>query len=469
MEHDAMTYQPKMFINEPWYSPEPLPATSWLIKNLLPEGTPEYPYLTVIGGDPGSYKTTVLAAIFGSLTTGVSLLGRKAKQRETLLVAGEDPWGAKKRGQAVFINLDVSPEEVKTNFFNTPVNLYNSNEVKIAAEDIIGQGLTPKVLAFDTTFACSEGADLTKQIFMVHVLNNARRLCQRVGATNGILTHHNTKNSESLYGSVGLPATVDVIIICKDLGGDRVEITNERMKMDRKFPGFVVQLTPVKIKVLHNDEEDEGKPKVVEEEWLVVPNAAEAEAAKPKMKKSDKDLSNMLMVLNLWLGNRATAAEWEKGMADWMSKIGKKPWAESTFFEKRKILVEQGRVVGGGAQGEFYSVVRIQPETQPGTGEGVYPNHSESNNSDRSPLQGERSSRSGFGDSDELRKHSENENRSGSSQGSAGGQDSPPAAPSGEDLIAKATAHARAAPNPTVQAAADRAQARSDATKTKMK
>src|SRR6516164_9840475 len=182
MEHDAMTYQPKMFINEPWYSPEPLPATSWLIKNLLPEGTPEYPYLTVIGGDPGSYKTTVLAAMFGSLTTGVSFLGRKAKERETLLVAGEDPWGAKKRGQAVFTHLGVTPEEVKTNFFNSPVNLFNDNTINIAGEDIIGQGMTPKVIAFDTMFACSEGADFTKQIDMVRVLNNARRLCRMVGA-----------------------------------------------------------------------------------------------------------------------------------------------------------------------------------------------------------------------------------------------------------------------------------------------
>jgi hypothetical protein len=188
--------------------------------------------------------------------------------------------------------------------------------------------------------------------------------------------------------------------------------------------------------------------------------------AKPRQSKVEKDLDLMCMVLSLWLGNRATAAEWEKGMADWMTKTGRKPWAQSTFFERLKLLKEQGRIIGGGAQGEFYSVVAW---TQPETGEGVQANHSESNHSDRSPLQGERSSRSGFGDSKELRKHSENENRSGSSQGRAEGRDSPPAAPSGEDLIARATAHARAAPNPTVKTAADRAQARSDATKTKMK
>jgi hypothetical protein len=336
-------YRPKMFVNEPWYSSEPLPATSWLIKDFLPEGTPEYPYLMVIGGDPGSYKTTVLAAMFGSLTTGISFLGRKAKQRETLLVAGEDPWGAKKRGQAVFINLDVSPEEVTANFFNTPVNLYNSSEVEIAAEDIIGQGMKPKVIAFDTTFACSEGADLTKQIFMVHVLNNARRLCRAVGATNGILSHHNTKDSKSLYGSVGLPATVDVIINCKDKGGDKVEISNERMKMDRKFAGFTVQLTPVKIEVLRTDE-DEGTTEVVEEEWLVVPNTAEAETTRRRAAASagpgrhEKNMQLMMVGL-VEGGGRATNKQWQERMraltTQWKDgKVMHEGWSRATFMRK---------------------------------------------------------------------------------------------------------------------------------------
>ena len=63
---EPKVYRPQMFVNEPWYSLEPLPATSWLIKDFLPEGTLDYPYLMVIGGDPGSYKTTVLAAMLGS-------------------------------------------------------------------------------------------------------------------------------------------------------------------------------------------------------------------------------------------------------------------------------------------------------------------------------------------------------------------------------------------------------------------
>ena len=353
-------YQPKMFINEPWYSSKPLPATSWLIKNFLPEGTSEYPYLTVIGGDPGSYKTTVLAAMFGSLTTGVSFLGRKAKERETLLVAGEDPWGAKKRGQAVFTHLGVTPEEVKTNFFNSPVNLFNDNTINIAGEDIIGQGMTPKVIAFDTMFACSEGADLTKQIDMVRVLNNARRLCRMVGATNAILSHHNTKDSKSLFGSVGLPATVDVIIGCEDLGGDRIEITNERMKMDRKFPDFIVQLTPVKILVLRDDgEEAEGKTeeeRLVEEQWLVVPNTAAAEAPRRPSReaKLDQEMEDLEVALRAE-GNSATNTEWRKRMR---ADFG---WSDTKFDDKLKEFKRRRpELVGGHWQGDPYSL-----ESQP--------------------------------------------------------------------------------------------------------
>jgi hypothetical protein len=73
------TYQPKMFTSEPWYSTTPLVGTSWFIKHFLPVGTPEYPFGAVFGGDPGSYKTTALAALLASLATGIPFLGRKAK------------------------------------------------------------------------------------------------------------------------------------------------------------------------------------------------------------------------------------------------------------------------------------------------------------------------------------------------------------------------------------------------------
>jgi hypothetical protein len=417
---EPKVYRPQMFVNEPWYSLEPLPATSWLIKDFLPEGTLDYPYLMVIGGDPGSYKTTVLAAVLGSLTTRIPFLGRKVKQRETLLVAGEDPDGAKKRGRAVFTHLGFSPKEVRTNFFKVPVNLSDAYKVRVAAEDIRGQGMVPKVIAFDTMFACSEGADLATQLGMINVLNNCRRLCQWVGATNAILPHHNTKSGLSLFGSVGLPATVDVIISCKNLGGDTVEIGNERMKMARVFPTFNVKLTPVMISALRDDEDEEGKTgEVVEEEWLVVANDGPAARRPAKEAKADAEMELMEAVLRGPLGNSGTNGRWRAQME---AVAG---WSEATF---NRMLTEFKRrhpeLAGGQWQGDPYSLP-TQPDEAVAARMRQLLSTLTQNHSHPLLREGGEVVESGFMGNQPLSTALTEAVESGSSQGRAEGQDSP--------------------------------------------
>jgi hypothetical protein len=55
------------------------------------------------------------------------------------------------------------------------------------------------------------------------------------------------------------------------------------------------------------------------------------------------------------LGNRATRTQWLKQMQHFSKGKG---WSEASFDRKLKTLKERGRVTGGGAQGEFYSVVK---------------------------------------------------------------------------------------------------------------
>jgi hypothetical protein len=344
-----------MFVSEPWYSTTPLAGTSWFVKDFLPVGTPEYPFGVVFGGDPGSYKTTVLAAVFASLTMGVPFLGRKAKGPcETLLVAGEDPVGAKKRGAAVFTNLGVRPEEVEhlARFFGMAVNLNIDDQVKAARDDIIGQGMKPKVIGFDTMFACSEGADLTRHTDMIRVINNARRLCMWVGALAFVLTMHNRKEDKVLYGSVGLPATIDVIINFDSKMADIVEISNGRMKMDRKFETFAGKLKPVKIKIQPNDEgETEETWMVLAGETVVVPTA---QASWPK---SEKELFFLVAYLELVLGNNAPDKKWMEAVNQAQKKMGLDEYAERTWRERTKVIRERGLVIGGGREREPYRTV----------------------------------------------------------------------------------------------------------------
>jgi hypothetical protein len=162
---------------------------------------------------------------------------------------------------------------------------------------------------------------------------------------------------------VGLPATVDVIINCKNLGFDTVEIANERMKMARVFPAFTVKLTPIMIPVLRDDEEEEGKTKPVEEEWLVVANEGPEAGQRPT--KLDEDMELMEAVLRA--RGSATSGEWRAAMQAITTvrkdgKVVKAGWSDATFdrrlaeFKKR-----HPELAGGQFQNDPYSLP-IQPD-----------------------------------------------------------------------------------------------------------
>jgi hypothetical protein len=208
---------------------------------------------------------------------------------------------------------------------------------------------------------------------------------------------------------VAFLATISALILFEAKENDKTTVTVkcERIREGEAFDPFEIQFQKVTVKTKPD------KFGRTEQQTLAVTAGAAPAEAKPKTTKLDRELDDMLLVLDLLLGDKATVTEWEKGMVEWMTKSGKKPWASSTFFERVKHLKEKGRVTGGGGQGELYSVAtQIQPDAQ------LQPNNSElePNYSDRSPLEGERSSRSSFGAPKALRNHSENENRSGSNQ-----------------------------------------------------
>ena len=73
-------------------------------------------------------------------------------------------------------------------------------------------------------------------------------------------------------------------------------------------------------------------------------------AVKKSSKKLD-DLTAMETVLELTLGNKATRTQWMTGMQSYG-----RGWSEANFDKKLGELKKQGRVTGGGGQGEYYSV-----------------------------------------------------------------------------------------------------------------
>jgi hypothetical protein len=438
-------------------------AYEWAVDHYIPEIG-----ITCFLGEPGAGKTYAAVDVACCKATGLNCWGQRVgRSRKVIYIAADAGGGIiarinawiiahKDALEAAGIELVEGKSLPNLLVWPKPVNLHGPAAVIKAIKDIQELGLSCDVLVVDTLFHSSSGANLAKPEELMPVLEELQKLVDELKAKTCVLVHHTTKNGETYFGTVVFEATLAAMILFSKTADDLAkEVSCMRMREDEVFKAFSIKMQKVTMKT---KPDQFGR---TERTMLsVTPGIG---AAKPKRNKVEESLDSMCLVLSLLLRNRATPAEWEKAMADWMTKAGKKPMAPSTFFERLKLLKERNLVVMN--LDGTYSVVG---ETQPGEGSAGATPETQSEHSDYSAFKECGVNRSASGNSDPLRKHSENENRSDSSGGRVEGQDSPPdgvSIPSGDDLIAKALGHVR---GQAVQAAADRAQARSDATKPKM-
>jgi hypothetical protein len=401
-------------------------AYEWAVDHYIPEEG-----ITCFLGEPGAGKTYAAVDVACCKATGLDCWGRwVGRARKVIYIAADAGRGIHARIaawiiahrealEAAGIKLIVDKEgrEALPNLlvWPKPVNLHGHAAVIAAANDIKELGLSCDVLVVDTLFHSSMGANLAKPEELLPVLVELTKLAEALGCQTGILVHHTRKDGETYFGTVVFEATLSAMILFKNTS-DRLtkEVSCMRMREDEAFKAFNIKMQKVTM-VTKPDQFGRTERTMLS----VMPETA---PARPKTTKVEASLDDMCLVLEVLLGNKATAGEWQKAMAEWMEKGKRKPWAPSTFFERLKDLKEQGRIVGGGGQDETYSVVAPEGQIQPGKGFGEATPEAQPNHSDHSPLQGEWSSRSGFESSEALRKHSENENRSGSSQGSGKGR-----------------------------------------------
>jgi hypothetical protein len=314
-----------------------------LINGVLPEG-----FLTVLKGLPGSFKTYLADSMALCLAAGLPWCGHRTKLCIPLYIAADDPDGPLIRAQAWGKHYDIPPEIIKAMMFNRPVNLHKQLEVELAAENIKRQGLKPGLIIWDTLFHNSLGADLRKPEDVMPIFARERWLMKEVGAHTGLTLHHTPKDGVGFFGSVSLEGTVDVILHSEQRDPHTAILSCERMRRSRRFDPMEIKLTSIKVETLPDDE---GETTIDE---MVVTGST---AAPAKASKQENDLSSMEFVLETMLGNKATSTVWQEAMEAFSnnSKSGK-GWKKASFQMKLKTLKEKGRVTGGGAQGEFYSV-----------------------------------------------------------------------------------------------------------------
>jgi hypothetical protein len=356
----------KRFHLERVSSDKPLSDMEWAVDGYIPEG------MVCIVGKPSSFKTFGTIDVACSMATGLDCCGRTTgPPQEVVYVASDAGRSIRLRIRAwILSHLDVLKKagvqlEIDSNgwhylpnlrIYPTALNLSNAAEMYEVIRDIRDEGITADVICIDTLFSVSVGSSLTKPEEALPILGRLDTLVKELGAKTCLIVHHTTKNGKGYFGTIALEAAAACMILFEPVNETTVKVSCDKMQDGDKFKPFEIRLQKITVKI---EPDRFGRTERVT--LAVVPGDAPT-AAQPRTTKGERDLQIMVMVLELRLRNRATAKEWETGMAEWMTENKRKPWAPSTFFEKRKMLVEQGRVVGGGGEGEFYEVARIQPD-----------------------------------------------------------------------------------------------------------
>jgi hypothetical protein len=378
----------RKFVTEPMVPEGPLTAIEWLIKGMVPAG-----FTTCLVGLPGSFKTFVAVAMACCMATGFRFCERRTgRPRKVLYIAADDPDGPQRRAKAwVEQHQELIEKEgiplglPNLRILKRAINLHSENEVKQGILDLTADlndngHFVPEVVFIDTLFHSAIGAKFDKPEEMLPIVKDRLgELVKAIGARSCVLVHHTTKDGKDFYGSVVIKATVDVIInsVAKQ-DETTATLSCERMRGAGAFKAIDVTLTQVPIET---EPDDEGN---VEETQLVVTSSAPA-AQPANIVHRVSDLEHMTSVLQLLLGNRATHKQWFDKMHDYTTKremvgqttkviqvngepkvtkeggelkVTRKGWSKAKFNRLLKELKEQGVLLGGEGQGDYYSVVR---------------------------------------------------------------------------------------------------------------
>jgi hypothetical protein len=248
------------------------------------------------------------------------------------------------------------------------VNFTKPDEVERAREDIERQ-FKPDTITIDTFFHSSVGANLGEPSEVLTIVARIEKFLADLKAHTTLLVHHTPKDGKGFWGSVILEGTADAMIHCEtnEEIADTATLSCERMKGGRKFAPIDITL---KTRVIKTLPDEDG---IDEVEQLVVVSGT---PAPKKQSREDEDLDMMIFLLVSFLGNRATRGQWVKEIQKYATKDGKRArgWSDDSIDRKIDKLLRQGRIAGGGGQGEYYSAVdtmRAEAGIQPGAGNGV--------------------------------------------------------------------------------------------------
>lgn len=205
-------------------------SQGWTIKNILPESAG----LSVIYGDPGSYKSFITLDMTLSMACCLDWHGHKVKGKNILYMAGEGQEGLLKRIEVW--RMKRKQEEIK-NFTLLPLScLLDDEEDAMEFLFLLRRMETPDIIVVDTLSRSMSGEENSK-VDMGKVVKMLDRIREELGCSAIVVHHSGKEKDKGLRGSNSLEAATHVIFKTEKNDEDMSVVLKCERQKDDAIPG----------------------------------------------------------------------------------------------------------------------------------------------------------------------------------------------------------------------------------------
>lgn len=204
--------------------------------------------ISLLVGPPNIGKSSVVASIAASVSTGRALGEMRVKRAAVLYVAAEDPRGIRARAYGFFKThaADIAHFDI----YGWPVDLSNAQQMgkftDAAKKYAEARTAERMLIVFDTLNLCIGDSDENNAGDMSRVITNARKLAKHTGA-HVMFVHHTALADETrARGSSAMHGNVDTHLILRkvqDQGEDAfLFLTAKKVRSEKKGNPLVFKL-----------------------------------------------------------------------------------------------------------------------------------------------------------------------------------------------------------------------------------
>jgi RecA/RadA recombinase len=316
-----------------------LPATEWLVKEVIPKGA-----LAILYGPSGGGKSFVAVSLAAAIAAGRPWCGYDTASGSSLYIAGEGALDIKHRAHGWTI-LHNAPPDIDFWIAPNPLEFTERGAVKQALSEIDARKCKPSVVVIDTLSRAAPRADENSARDMGYVVREIEGFKRATGTTILIVHHtikrHTIKRGVTERGSSALRGAADVMIECVafknpiTLAPLTLTLRCTKMRIARNFADIKLTLKEVQMP-------NKGEATLAVKDGTQIHN--------PATPSTPASHDSVLKVLRDRFPQGATFEEWLKASGQ----------HRSTFSKIVSDLEAMGRVVGGRGRGLRYHAAPIQ-------------------------------------------------------------------------------------------------------------